>query len=164
MISFKHRLERYVNIFIPKNLKEKVSVGFDEFFSSAKLIFKNKKPFGIAVGVALVFWFFEMVFAYLLLLSLGISLPLFTVFVLYSIMALSDIIPLSISGLGTRDAVAILFFSFLGLPAEQAIAFSLLLFFTGYVLIAFIGFVFYTSEPIDFKSLLQDDSKATKKA
>ncbi len=142
---------------VPHNLKQKVSVGFDEFSASARLIFRRKREFGLSLLVALVFWVLEMVFAYLLILSLGMPIPLHAVLALYPIMILSDIIPISISGLGTREAVAILFFSFLSLPAEQAVAFSLLLFFTGHVLIAFIGFVFYTSEPVDFKSLLRDE-------
>tara|TARA_Y100000310_G_scaffold250097_1_gene256243 strand:+ start:155 stop:397 length:243 start_codon:yes stop_codon:yes gene_type:complete len=79
-------------------------------------------------------------------------------FLVYPLLALSDIIPISVSGLGTREAIAVFLFSLLALSAEQAVAFSLLLFLTGYLLVAFVGYLFFISEPIELKTLIKPNN------
>lgn len=63
---------------------------------------------------------------YLLILSLNLSIPLWPFLGCVTIASIIIILPISFSGIGTRDAVLIYLFSYLGLAQETAISFSLL--------------------------------------
>ena len=73
--------------------------------------------------------------------------PLFFVWVI-PLLGLLDLLPISISGIGTRDVTLIFFFGLQAVSAEQAVAFSLLYLFTSYWLIALLGAVVYLRYPI----------------
>ena len=60
-----------------------------------------------------------------------------------------DLLPISISGIGTRDMALIFLFGLKGVSAEQAVAFSLLYLFMSYWLIALIGVGVYFRYPIE---------------
>ena len=61
---------------------------------------------------------------YLLLRSLGIVAPLVAVFVLYAVLSLIVILPISISGIGLREWFSMLYFQQIHLQGEAGIAFS----------------------------------------
>ena len=140
------------NLIVPENYKQRIAFGFNGIFLSVKKIFLRKKEFIFAVLVGAVFWVIAVVFSYFLAVSLGIVISLEAMFLLYPLILLADLLPISFSGVGTREAIVILFFSFISLSAEQAVAFSLLLFLTGYLLVALVGYIFFVSEPIDIKN------------
>lgn len=143
---------------VPENHKAGLSAGFSELFSSVKTVLNRKRVFAGAILVGTLSWVISILFAYLVMLSLGIGLPLAAMFLIYPIVTLADLLPISISGVGTRDAILIFFFSVLSMPPEQAVAFSLLLFFTGYLLVATIGYAFFLSRPVDIKNTLWGNS------
>ena len=68
--------------------------------------------------------------AYLLALSIGISISFLALVSCYTISALVAQIPVSIYGIGTRDMSMIALFSYYGLSSESAVAFSILLLIT----------------------------------
>lgn len=146
------------HMLVPEEMKGKLSTSFSEFFSSLKIIFNNKKKFLYSVLFGVLFWFFAVVFSFMLANSIGIRISIEFMFLVYPLLALSDIIPISVSGLGTREAIAVFLFSLLALSAEQAVAFSLLLFLTGYLLVAFVGYLFFISEPIELKTLIKPNN------
>jgi hypothetical protein len=57
-------------------------------------------------------------------------------------------LPISFSGIGTRDAALILFLSFLSIGKEYAISLSLLVFVLGYVSIGIVGSTIMLKEHI----------------
>lgn len=69
------------------------------------------------------------------LLALALHLPASFIPVLYSVAlgSLVTLLPLSISGLGTREAAMVAYLGTVGVTAEAALSFSLLIFFTFYV-------------------------------
>ena len=73
------------------------------------------------------------------------------IFLIMPVVTLVEILPVSVSGLGTRDATVIFFFSVVGLSGASAVGFSL-----GYLLIgtyatALIGFVMWLRYPLRTK-------------
>jgi len=67
-------------------------------------------------------------------------------------MALSNLIsfiPISISGLGTRDAILIYLFSLIGLKPELAVSYAFLIFITFFVSGGLMGFVAWWIHPLE---------------
>jgi glycosyltransferase 2 family protein len=65
-----------------------------------------------------------------------------------SVAGVITLLPISISGLGTRDAVLIAMFAPLGIPASQTMAFSTIYFLTFYVMGGAIGAVAWQVKPL----------------
>ncbi len=144
------------NFIVPDDMKERVSVGFSSFFSALKLVKKSPVLFLSSVLLGIVIWVVGTFFFYLLAVSLSIGMPLEFAFLVFPITSLLDLLPISISGIGTRDVSLVFLLSFVSVSSESAVALSLLFFFTGYVLVSFFGFMFFLRRPISMRFL---DSK-----
>src|SRR3989344_3685392 len=136
------------NLIVPDSMKERVSICFSSFFSALKLVEKKPLLFISSVLLGLVIWVVGTFFFYLLAVSLSIGMPLEFTFLVFPVISLLDLIPISVSGIGTRDVSLVFLLSFVSVASEGAVALSLLFFFTGYVLVAFFGFMFFLRRPI----------------
>jgi hypothetical protein len=89
------------------------------------------------------------------LLALALHLPLNYIQVSYAIAlgSLVTLLPISISGLGTREAAMIAFLSTIGIAAEPALGFSLLVFVTFYLAGGMIGAVAWWFKPVPLAAL-----------
>jgi len=87
-----------------------------------------------AFGVGLVGIVCTAMVNWLLSLSMGGLIPLWSIFVLNPLIALVLMIPISIGGLGVTQTIYPFFFSLVGVPADHALAVSLLM-----QLIVFLG-------------------------
>ena len=141
-------LRPFFNIFIPHHHKKTISEYYHDFFSGLSVFFHDKKKFLLVMVVGIFSWVPPFVYAYLLALSIGISLDLTFFVIVIPIISLLDLLPISISGIGTRDAALIFLFGFQGIPPETAVAFSLLYLFMSYGLVALIGALFWIKNPI----------------
>jgi len=92
-------------------------------------------------------WFFYFFARYLIAQSLGLNLSFINVGVVSVLVALITALPISIAGLGTREAAVIYIFGLLGLNRETALIFSLLIFSIDLVSISF-GYIPYIKESI----------------
>ena len=77
---------------------------------------------------------------YLLLLALGLSLPAGRFVFGVALANLAGLLPITVAGVGVRDAVLVLIFQQAGQPAEGAVAFSLLILLVAYGLNVVWGF------------------------
>ncbi|MEM0360272.1 MAG: lysylphosphatidylglycerol synthase transmembrane domain-containing protein [Candidatus Diapherotrites archaeon] len=152
----KKALKPFYRILVPEKFKEKLSSGFDSFMDSVQALLKNRSLLAIAVFLSLASWLFEVFAEYLLALSLGIELPVSFVFLAVSLATLISLLPLSISGIGTRDALIIALFSLRSIPAESAVAFSFLVLFYS-TLISLAGIAIMAFEKISVKEIMKDD-------
>ena len=84
--------------------------------------------------------------------ALGLSISYLQVCGVISISSLIALIPVTISGIGTRDTAIIVLFGSLGLPREAAVAFSLLVLLSIIVNSA-VGFLLYLWHPLPLPSL-----------
>jgi hypothetical protein len=135
-------------ILIPKNIKGKISKGFSEFYSSIRATRKNQTMLAFSFILGIAMWFTNALLLFILASAININAPFYAIIAIFPIMALSDLVPLSISGLGTREAVMIFMFSIFSLPLESAVALSILVFFNGYFIVSLAGFVSFLSKPI----------------
>lgn len=92
---------------------------------------------GLAIlnAVALTSIAYAIFFGQCYLLALALALPATFASVSYAV-ALGNLItmlPISVSGIGTRDAAIVAYLGIVGVPSEIALAFSLLVFFTFYI-------------------------------
>jgi len=141
-------LRPFFNRFIPDSQKSTFSLYFDDFFTGL-LAFSRDRPRLIrSAATGVISWIPPLVYGYLLALSLGIALSPFFFVLVIPVLALLDLLPISISGIGTRDVALIFLFGLRGIPAEQAVAFSLLYLFTSYWLIALLGAAVYLKFPV----------------
>jgi hypothetical protein len=87
---------------------------------------------GILLSIALTVLAYGIFFGQCYLLALALDLPVGFVPVTFAVAlgSLVTLIPISISGLGTREAAMIAYLSSAGIDAESAISFSLLVFVT----------------------------------
>ncbi|MBU1255770.1 flippase-like domain-containing protein, partial [Patescibacteria group bacterium] len=97
-------------------------------------------------------WFVYFSARYAIALSLGLNLSFIDITIISSSMALMSILPISIAGLGTREATAIYFFSLFSLSKESALLFSLLVFTTDILVVSF-GLIPYLKENFSIKNI-----------
>lgn len=141
-------LRPFFNHFIPEARKTTVSGYFDDFFAGLVMFYHDRPRFLGSFLVGIVSWIPPILYGYLLALSLGIAISPFFFILVIPLLGLLDLLPISISGIGTRDVALIFLFGLQAIPAEQAVAFSLLYLFTSYWLIALIGAGIYLRYPI----------------
>jgi uncharacterized protein (TIRG00374 family) len=142
-------LKPFFNVFVPKHLKSKVALYYDDFFTGLFTFYYDRARFFSSIGIGIISWIPTFIYGYLLALSIGIDTGIFFFVLVIPIISLLDLLPISISGIGTRDMALIFLFGLKSISAEQAVAFSLLYLFMSYWLIALIGVSIYFRYPIE---------------
>jgi glycosyltransferase 2 family protein len=141
-------LKPFFNIFVPRHLKDKVSVYYDDFFNGLFTFYHDRSRFFSSIGVGIISWIPPFIYGYLLALSIGVDTGILFFVLVIPVLSLLDLLPISISGIGTRDMALIFLFGLKGISPEQAVAFSLLYLFMSYWLIALIGAAVYFRYPV----------------
>jgi uncharacterized protein (TIRG00374 family) len=142
-------LRPFFNGLVPEKYKGDLRLNFDDFYGGIKDM--NKKLIGIALVLGLATWFITALVGYVVLLSLGLQIyyPYLVMFI--AIITLAEALPISIMGIGTRDAVSIVLFSLVGIAAEEAVAFSILYLVLGGGMVGLAGFVLMIKKPMSIK-------------
>jgi glycosyltransferase 2 family protein len=141
-------LRPFFTIFVPQHLKSKVSLYYDDFFNGLFTFYHDRQRFFSSIGTGIIAWIPPFVYGYLLALSIGIDPGILFFVLVIPVLSLLDLLPISISGIGTRDVALIFLFGLKGISPEQAVAFSLLYLFMSYWLIALIGAGVYFRYPV----------------
>ena len=98
--------------------------------------------------LTLVSWSLIFTFAWYIADVLRIDVPLSYIFLIMPIVTLVELVPVSVSGLGTREATVIYFFSVVGLGSVEAVGFSIAYLIVGTYLTSLVGFFFWLRNPI----------------
>jgi uncharacterized protein (TIRG00374 family) len=118
----------------------------NEFIEGMNQIINPVLLYGILLTVfSYSFFFFQ---CFLIAKSIGLQISYFDLALIMSIVNIITFIPISISGLGTREASMIFLFKLIGLPTEAAISFSLLIFFAFFICGGLMGFIAWWLNPI----------------
>lgn len=141
-------LRPFFSIFIPQHLKTKISSYYNDFFTGLFAFYHDRYRFFSSITIGILSWIPPFVYGYLLALSIGIDTGILFFVLVIPVLSLLDLLPISISGIGTRDVALIFLFSLKGISPEQAVAFSLLYLFMSYWLIALIGAAVYLKNPV----------------
>ncbi|MDY6934526.1 MAG: lysylphosphatidylglycerol synthase transmembrane domain-containing protein [Spirochaetota bacterium] len=111
-----------------KAYKEKIETSFNEFYQGVDQLIAPNIVFQLILTVFAYLFFFLQ--CYFLVISLQLNIDFLTITLFMSISNLISLIPISIGGIGTRDAVLIYLFSMLSINSEYAVSYSLLILFT----------------------------------
>jgi hypothetical protein len=84
--------------------------------------------------------------------ALGIPISFFDAVCLLAVANLMGLLPISMSGVGIREAFFAIVFPAIGLSAAQGVAFGLFVFFVVYIALAVIGFVSWQIKPPTFSA------------
>jgi uncharacterized protein (TIRG00374 family) len=142
-------LEYISSHFIPERYRENAKTGFLDLYNGIKTL--NTNQLTLATSITFFGWVIYFVMMYLLALSIDIAIPFLYLATCVSISAVITLIPISILGIGTRDATLIILFSYLGLSKESAIAFSMMILFM-YFVNGFIGLIAWLKKPVNITS------------
>ena len=136
---------------IPNKYKKSLKVNFQDFVKDIKIYdFKN---YLIILLITAFSWSFYYVQMYIVARSANITnVPLLHLSIILTIIGFINLIPISISGIGTRDAALIFFLTPFMIAKEQIIIFSSLILLM-YIFHALIGFVCWLIKPIKFKKI-----------
>jgi len=110
----------------------------------------NRKVILLFSLYLIVGWFIYFLSRYFIALSLGLNLSFVDVSVISIFISMVVTLPISVAGLGTREAAVIYLFGLLGLTKETALAFSLLVFIIDIVPLSF-GLIPYLRENFSIK-------------
>ena len=90
---------------------------------------------------------------YLLVQAAGIPIDFLTISIFTAVANVLSFIPISVSGVGSREASLIFMFSLVGLTAEDAVLYSTLFFFNFYLVGGLIGYSCFLIKPVDLESI-----------
>lgn len=141
-------LNKIFYIFIPKKYQKSWKVNFQDFVNDFRIY--KLKEYLIIFLITTFSWLFYYIQMYILAKICNINLPFLYLAISVTITGFITLIPISISGIGTRDASLILLFSPFLISKEQIIVFSALILLI-YFFTAFVGLACWLIKPIRFK-------------
>lgn len=144
-----------VSRFAPATIRLVIEKYGKQFYDGIPIVMRNKWIFiqGIMSGV--ISWIFAVSFGWYILLSLGIDVSWWDALTIIPIVALVEVIPVGVLGVGTREVAAVLVLSAIGIPPEAAVSFSLLYFALGYIPSFAFGALAWNRSPFPIKGGLK---------
>jgi len=115
------------NFLLSENNQNKAHLHFAEFYDELQTI--SLVAHCANMLITLIIWFMKLSALFLLTRALGISVSFCYVISFGAIATIVTLLPISISGLGTRDVTFIFFLSLQSISSELAVALSFLYFF-----------------------------------
>jgi hypothetical protein len=137
---------------VPERFKNDLAQGFHGFYDALAAFRRDRRRSLAALLLTVAYWL--IVFGLVRTLAWAMALPVGYGYIALTLPAVTvaEFLPISLSGLGPREAAIVFFFSVLGIPAPQALAFSLVYWLVGTVLTSLIGLVYWLRRPIRFAS------------
>ena len=129
-----------------KKFRNNLTVGFSDFAEGVAQLRDFRLIVPILLSVLAYFILFSQ--AFLIAKSLAIPIDFLNVTMCMAIANVVALIPISVTGIGTRELALISLFSILNLSKESAVALSVLFLFLSNISSGFIGFVCWMIKPI----------------
>lgn len=139
---------RKVVCILPKTYHKGILSNIKKLYKTIEFVKKDRLRLLIVFILTFAQWCKHFYYMKLLTDGLGLNLSFSFIFIIIPIITFVELIPISVSGLGTREAALVALFSLAGLNASQAISFSFVYLFLGSWLIGIIGFAFWLRNPI----------------
>jgi uncharacterized protein (TIRG00374 family) len=115
----------FFNMFAPEKFKQSLKEGFNDFYKAIS-VYKSKRRHSLGVGLLTVLsWFVVFVQMYVTALALSINVPFLMFVSVVPVIILVEALPISISGLGTRELASVGMLGLLGIMPALAISFSI---------------------------------------
>lgn len=139
------RMGKWVNrLLAPESWLIELRTGLKELSAGAALVAALLTMVAYAV-------FFEQ--CYLLAQALNVKASFLQIMYAVSLGSLVTLIPISISGLGTREAAIVAYLGGIGVPSELSLGYSLLIFVSFYVGGGLIGAIAWFIKPVNLESV-----------
>jgi len=135
------------NKLIPQKYQKSWKLNFQDFINDLKSY--KLKHYLIILLITIFSWFFYYLQMYVLARGLEINVPVLYLSISVTIAGLITLLPVSIFGIGTRDAALIVLFTPLAIATEQIVVFSILILLTS-LFANFIGLICWLIKPIKF--------------
>ncbi len=151
-------LEPLFAILVPERHKQLFSLNFNAFYDSLSRYGREREALVKAFFYTAATWALIFLLAYQVARALHVNPDFGYMMLIMPIVALVELVPISVSGLGTRDATVIYFFSVVGIPGAEAVGFSIGYVLIGTYLIALVGFIHWLRRPMRIGSVFHDDA------
>jgi hypothetical protein len=135
-------------VFFPKKYKETLSMSFNSFYDSLALYVREWKGTLKAFLLTVGYWVLVFGLAWYVAFIMGIEVSFYYIVIIMPIVTLVELIPISVSGLGTREATVIYFFSVIGIASAEAVGFSIVYLIVGTYITSVIGLLFWLRNPV----------------
>ncbi|MEK6902253.1 MAG: lysylphosphatidylglycerol synthase transmembrane domain-containing protein [archaeon] len=133
---------------LPSSLHSLIQKYGNQFYDAVPTLFRHVDLIFIGVICSTIAWLLTITFGWTILQALGYHLDWTAALMVIPILALVEIIPVGILGLGTREIAAIIVLGAFGVSPEGAVAFSLTYFALGYIPSFIIGAICFNRNPI----------------
>jgi uncharacterized protein (TIRG00374 family) len=126
IIKYRKKLIKAVsNILLPEKYKQKAKTIYSDTVNEISGF--GLKEYAIVGSMTFGSWITYYLMTYFLAVSIGIRINLLYIAFIVSISAIITLLPITINGIGTRDATLIFLLSLFGYSQEMALAFSFLI-------------------------------------
>lgn len=141
-------LKPFYNLIVPAKYKKKISTNFNAFFDALLIYANNKKVIVTVVMLNIINWFIIFLYMYAIAVIAGLDVSLPYILLISPIITLVEIIPITIGGLGTREATLVFLFSLVGISSSNAVTYSLLYMVLAGWTFSILGAIFWIKSPI----------------
>jgi len=138
-------INKLFNKLIPKKYQKSWKLNFQDFINDLKNY--KLKHYLIIFSITTFSWIFYYIQMYVLATGLGINIPILYLAISVTVAGLITLIPISISGIGTRDASLLALLAPFAIATEQIIVFSALILLMS-LFTALIGLICWLIKPI----------------
>lgn len=132
--------------FVPEKYHVNMKLNYSAFFSLFHSLMKQPFRISMLFVIGLLGWFIAIFQAYVLALAMNLDVSYIFILSIVPILNIVELLPISFSGIGTREATMIFFMGLISISKEAAVAFSLLILITVYIL-AIPGLLYWLKHP-----------------
>jgi hypothetical protein len=150
--TMKRILRPMFRMFVSKRYKDHVSSGFNGFYGSISSAIADRWGLARIVLFTVFIWLFSIWNVQIMALAVGLKLDYPFLLAMMSLAVIIEIIPVSVSGVGTRDAFFVLALGIVGVSPETAIGFSIIYMVLGYWVNGLIGLMFWLRDPVNIRA------------
>lgn len=145
--NYKRAFKKVFYKFVPENHQTSWKLNYQAFINEIKR-YKTKDYLKIFL-ITVLSWFLLYLIVYFLALGVNIKeVPFWVYPIAVTLASLASMLPISFSGIGTRDAVFVLIFSQFGIIFEKAIALSFMVLLT-FIVVALFGLICFLFKPLN---------------
>jgi glycosyltransferase 2 family protein len=139
------------SLLVPPRHRDGLTANFHTFYDALRVYGADRRRALHMAGLTLLCWALIFLLAVYVTWLLHIPAGVAYVVLIMPIVTLVELLPFSVSGLGTRDATVIYFFGVAGIGSAEAVGFSIAYVLIGTYLTGLVGFALWLRSPIRWR-------------
>jgi uncharacterized protein (TIRG00374 family) len=144
-------LKPIFSILVPARHRDGLTANFHTFYDALRVYASNRRRSVVLAGLTLFCWGLIFLLGMYVARLLRVPVDPAYIVLIMPLVTLVELVPFSISGLGTRDATVMYFFAAVGVGSAQAVGFSIAYLLIGTYLTALVVFVLWLRAPIRWR-------------